>query len=102
MQLVQLQIDVTRFFYSEMKTGIPESLSLISIFGSPEEQTTIAEQVLVLGNFDLAFKLIQSLRLNGSQVYPAATQRLARRSKRNPNAVFELLKLFKVCFAHNA
>lgn len=102
MQSVQLQIEVTRFFYSEMKTGIPESLASINIFGTADEQTTIAEQVLVLGNFELAFKLIQSLRLNGSQVYPAATQRLARRSKRNPNAVFELLKLFKVRLAHSA
>ena len=120
--LVNLQKDITRFFYAVMKQEIPESLSSISIFGKPEEQegacwcmfdvrapgaqcaltrvytscAVVAEQLLVLGNFELAFRTIQVLRLNASQVYKAAAQRLCVRLRQNADTVFEMLQQFKV------
>eukprot|EP01094_Clydonella_sp_ATCC50884_P016875 TRINITY_DN2852_c0_g1_i2.p1 TRINITY_DN2852_c0_g1~~TRINITY_DN2852_c0_g1_i2.p1 ORF type:complete len:208 (+),score=85.12 TRINITY_DN2852_c0_g1_i2:62-685(+) len=59
-------------------------------------RAVVAEQLLVLGNFELAFRTIQMLHLNTAAIYESAAQRLCIRLRSSPEPVFSMLQQFKV------
>jgi hypothetical protein len=76
---VQLQIDVVRFLHAPVRRKlVSDEERALSLFGSGRQKAALCEQLLVLGNFDLAFAIMQDFRLPVVRVYINAIERLAR------------------------
>ena len=76
---VQLQIDVVRFLHAPANRKlVSDEQRALSLFGSGRQKAALCEQLLVLGNFDLAFAIMQDFRLPVVRVYVNAIDRLAR------------------------
>jgi len=91
-QSASLQIEVISFFQSQGK-NVPATVHKISLFGPPSQKSEIAEQLLVLYNFALAFRIMQDFRLQITTIYLNAIQTISR--KKQPNKVFDMLKEIK-------
>jgi hypothetical protein len=78
LQTVALQIELTKFLNTHRKEIAPEVLRS-SIYGNNKQKAEIAEQLIMLGNYDLVFRVLQEFRLPTLQVFISATSKLASR-----------------------
>jgi len=93
---VQLQIEVTKYLAAHFKaiSGYQLiQLHKISLFSTPKQKGEVAEYLLILGNFDLGFRIVQDFRLPHSLVTIQAATTLCR--KKQSSKVDELLKNIK-------
>eukprot|EP01112_Ceratiomyxa_fruticulosa_P023548 TRINITY_DN9040_c0_g1_i1.p1 TRINITY_DN9040_c0_g1~~TRINITY_DN9040_c0_g1_i1.p1 ORF type:complete len:231 (-),score=55.93 TRINITY_DN9040_c0_g1_i1:342-1034(-) len=93
---VQLQIEVTKYLAAHFKaiSGYQLiQLHKISLFSTPKQKGEVAEFLLILGNFDLGFRIVQDFRLPHSLVTIQAATTLCR--KKQSSKVDELLKNIK-------
>jgi tetratricopeptide (TPR) repeat protein len=90
-----LQIRVTTFFQQSAKlTPAPESLPPnISLFQNAQRRAMLAEALLTLHNFDLAFAIVQEYRLPTQKIYQSALVSMAL--KQQAKKIDELLKMVK-------
>lgn len=89
-----LQIRVTTFVQQNAKT-IPADLlpPNISLFQNAQRRALLAEMMLVLHNFDLAFAIIQEYRLPTQKIYQTALVSMAM--KQQGKKIDEVLKMVK-------
>jgi len=81
-----LQLQITKFLYQNIKGPAPN----LSVFGNAIQRSALAEQVIVLHNFDLAFQIIQEYRLPIKQIYINAVAKIVQ--KKQLNKVNDLLR----------
>jgi len=91
-QTTSLQIEVTAFLQSQGKI-VPPTAYKMSLFGPPAQKSDIAELLLVLYNFALAFKIMQDFRLPITTIYLNAICTMSR--KKQAAKVNDLLKEIK-------
>src|SRR5690606_26758475 len=87
-----LQIEITRCFYDHQKELPPETQRL-SLFRKTAEKREISETLLIIYNFDLAFKVIVDNRLPFAEICGHAVRQIAL--KKQHNKIQALLKQFK-------
>eukprot|EP00698_Gefionella_okellyi_P019228 TRINITY_DN5871_c0_g1_i1.p1 TRINITY_DN5871_c0_g1~~TRINITY_DN5871_c0_g1_i1.p1 ORF type:complete len:279 (+),score=65.88 TRINITY_DN5871_c0_g1_i1:327-1163(+) len=76
---VRRQMEVCKlFFEAQMKGQAPLQMSL---FGSTNKQCGIAEQVVLLNSYALAFSIIQEFRLPAVPIYVNAAKKLIQRKQ---------------------
>jgi len=90
---VLLEIEVTKFLISQSKTALcrPHP-STLSLFGASSQKSALAELILVLHNFDLAFQILQEFRLPLPQIYLNAAQKIVRKSQIKLNEFLRYIK----------
>ncbi|KAL6058640.1 Nuclear pore complex protein Nup85 [Balamuthia mandrillaris] len=99
LKTVKLQIEVSKFFFAQSKNSANLAYiqkyitNELSLFGTKEQKTAIAEHILVLYNYDLAFRIMQDYRLSLPSVYRRAIAAIIRRKQ--SAKIFDLLKQAK-------
>ncbi|KAH3757335.1 zinc finger FYVE domain protein [Pelomyxa schiedti] len=92
-----LQISVTKLFIKEKK-NIAIEVQKATLFGPPEERQAILEQLLLIGSFDLTYRIVQHFRMS-SDVYTHTIHQLARRKQYSK--LMELLKPLKTAIGES-
>jgi len=92
---VNLQMEVTKFFYTSKNKKGPSFFpdSSLSLFSDDDKKSELAEIILVLYNFDLAFRIIQEFRLSIGNIYINAISLISK--KKATSKVNELLQFIK-------
>jgi hypothetical protein len=73
------QIDVTKYFDAKQRHLSSPDVAEASLFRSGRQQFDIAVELIVLGNVELAFRIMQEYRLPVEHAYADAVAALARR-----------------------
>lgn len=87
---VTLQIQITKYLQVHDKEKL---VTNVSVFGSAPQRAGLAEHLLVLHEFHLAFQIIQEFRLQTNSIYSNAVTRIIKRKQ--ANKVDDLLTNFK-------
>jgi zinc finger FYVE domain-containing protein 26 len=92
---LSLQIQVTQFFDIQVKSNLItlSSVQSLTLFGNVQQKTEIAELLLVLYSFELAFQIIQHFQLPMKQIYIDSLSQIAR--KKQINKISDFLKYIK-------
>lgn len=84
LKTINLQFEVLDFFWRSKASGPA------SILGTDEERADLAQRLIVAGNMDLAFRLIQEFQLAALRVYEAAIAAFA--ASRQASAITALVR----------
>eukprot|EP00727_Mastigamoeba_balamuthi_P013691 m51a1_g8945 hypothetical protein (2135) ;mRNA; r:985425-992656 len=77
MMTADMQVQLIRMVQRNPRAAPPELLRM-TLFGPTREKAAIAEHVVLMGNYDLAYQFVQHFRLPGARVYGAAVKAMLR------------------------
>lgn len=93
-----LQISLLDFIQKNIRNVQPELLRA-TLFGTTKEKSSITEQVLAMGNFDLAFQFVQQFQLPAVKLYGNVVKSFIS-AKQNSKAI-DILRALKVFYANS-